>query len=30
MRKNCRANRFIGGKKLKQELKKRFIEIGLK
>lgn len=29
-RKNCRANRFIGGTKLKQELKKRFIEIGLK
>lgn len=29
-RKNCRANRFIGGEKLKHELKKRFIEIGLK
>lgn len=29
-RKDCRANRFIGGEKLKQELKKRFIEIGLK
>lgn len=28
--KNCRANRFMGGEKLKQELKKRFIEIGLK
>lgn len=29
-RRDCRANRFIGGEKLKQELKKRLIEIGLK
>lgn len=28
--KDCRANRFVGGEKLKQELKKRFIELGLK
>lgn len=29
-RRDCRANRFVGGEKLKQELKKRFIELGLK